>query len=319
MVPAERLVEAVSQTSDTGFRPLGAPTDRLLASYAILAGLALAFPDRPAQWPGLAALHLAAVAIGFGMVPLQRIWQALAGTSSLAARVHDWYPLLLVPVLYAELPFLNRSVHDGRYFDSMVQSWEVAIFGTQPSQALAEALPDLFLSEVLHLGYLSYYLIIFGPPLLLYLGGRRGAFRSSVFALTLTFVVHYLFFIWIPVQGPRYLFPAPGGQLAEGPIYRLTHFVLEAGSSRGAAFPSSHVGVAVAQCIVAWRYLRRWFPAAVVMSMALALGAMYGGFHYAVDAIAGAVLGGACALLALRYHERSGDAGGQHAVRGVPA
>lgn len=254
---------------------------------------------------GLATLHLAAIAIGFGAPPLQRAWNALGRTFPSAAHVHDWYPLLLIPVLYAELPLLNRSVFDGRYFDAIVQGWELAIFGTQPSRALAASLPFPLLSEVLHLGYLSYYLIVFGPPLLLVLRGRRGAFRGAVLALMLTFVVHYMFFIWFPVQGPRYLFRPPGGALADGPVYRLTHTLLEAGSSRGAAFPSSHVGVAVAQCIVAWRYLRRWFPVVVVLSAALAVGAVYGGFHYAVDAFGGAILGGACTGAALRYQERT--------------
>lgn len=284
-----------------GPRALGAPTDRLLAAYALLSGAALAFPHRPEGWLLLALVHVCAAVIGFGPRFLQNGWRVASRLGpGLTTRLHDAYPLLLIPPLYSELPILNRSVHDGVFFDAIVQRWEQAIFGLQPSRDLAQALPFTALSELLHLGYLSYYLLVFGPPLLLYFQGRRTEYRNAVFALMLTFVAHYLFFVWFPVQGPRYLFPAPGGALAGGPFYRLTHLVLEAGSSQGAAFPSSHVGVAVAQTLVCRRYLRRWWPAAAIATTALAVGTVYGGFHYATDAMAGAALGAACAALALR-------------------
>ena len=153
------------------------------------------------------------------------------------------------------------------------------------------AFPGPVLSEVLHFFYLSYYLIIFGPPLYLYLSRRITAHQRMVFALMLTFFGHYLFFVFFPVQGPRYLFPAPGGELSQGVMYRLAHAVLEAGSSQGAAFPSSHVGVVVAQTAMAFLVWRRAAPALAVASAGLAVGAVYGGFHYATDAVGGLLMG----------------------------
>ncbi|HEX9106408.1 MAG TPA: phosphatase PAP2 family protein, partial [Longimicrobiales bacterium] len=183
------------------------------------------------------------------------------------------------------------AVWHGRYFDALIQSSEQALFGMQPSYALSRMYPYLALSEPLHAAYLSYYLIIYAPPVLLYLLGRRGDFRRLVFPLMLTFFVHYLFFIFFPVSGPRYLFPAPGGRLAEGHVYQLAHRLLEAGSSRGAAFPSSHVGVATAQTILVFRYLPWLGPVIGVLAVGLAFGAVYGGFHYATDALVGLCLG----------------------------
>src|SRR5690606_32570498 len=138
--------------------------------------------------------------------------------------------------------------------------------------------------------YLSYYAIIYGPPLLLYLAGRRADYHELLFPLMLTFLVSYLFFIYFPVQGPRYLFPPPGGGLEAGPAYRLAHRVLEAGSSQGAAFPSSHVAVAVAQTVLVARLLPRLLPAVAILAAGLAAGAVYGGFHYATDVVAGLAL-----------------------------
>jgi membrane-associated phospholipid phosphatase len=70
-------------------------------------------------------------------------------------------------------------------------------------------------------------------------------------------------------------------------FYQLAHRILEAGSSRGAAFPSSHVGVSFAQTAMCFVALRRWAPLLAVLSTGLAVGAVYGGFHYATDAVAG--------------------------------
>ena len=275
-----------------GDRVLGLPLDRLFAIYMVVSATALLFPHRPGYWPLLLALHVLVVVVFWPAAPLQRAaTSAGAGTRSIMRSVLDWLPLLLIPALYTELAVLNRAVHDGRYFDDAIIALEQVIFGGQPSQEWAAALPNLWVSEPLHAAYLSYYLISFGPPLLLFLRGRTAEFRFAAFAVMFSFFAHYLFFIFLPVQGPRYLFPAPGGELANGMFYQVAHRVLEAGSAQGAAFPSSHVGVSVTQTLVVLRFLRGWTPLVAVLTVGLALGAIYGGFHYAIDAVIGAVLG----------------------------
>lgn len=265
--------------------------DRLFGVYLLVSGAALAFPGRGAWWPALAVLHLVGACFALGLVPRAIVEALHAPAPALVDLLHDWYPLLLVPPLYGELATLNVAVHGGRYFDPWIMRVEDFLFGTQPSFVLSRALPYVALSEPLHAAYLSYYLIIYGPPLLLYALGRRGDFRGLVFPLMLTFFVHYLFFIYFPVQGPRYLFAAPDGHLAEGPVYQLAHKLLEVGSSRGAAFPSSHVAVATAQTLLVYRFLPRLAPLVAVLAVGLALGAVYGGFHYATDALVGSALG----------------------------
>ena len=100
-----------------------------------------------------------------------------------------------------------------------------------------------------------------------------------------------MFFIYYPVQGPRYIYEAPGGVIANGFFYGLAHQLLEAGSSRGAAFPSSHVGVSVMATMFTFIALPRIAPILVILTVGLALGAVYGGFHYATDAAAGMIFG----------------------------
>jgi membrane-associated phospholipid phosphatase len=288
----------------------GEPVDRLFALYAALSGIAWLFPGRPSGWPVLLALHGLAAFIGFGAAPALRAWDRIADRFPRAARVlADWYPLALVPALYTELAALNRSVHGGRFFDPAIMRWEEEVFGGQPSREWAANAPNLGLSEALHAAYLSYYILIYVPPLILYARGRRLDFRLCVFVLMLTFFVHYLFFIYFPVQGPRYLFPAPDGIVASGFFYALAHKILEAGSSQGAAFPSSHVGVAVTQTLMMGRVMRALVVPAAVLTVGLALGAIYGGFHYATDAVLGGVLGVLAVIVGPALYERLSGTG----------
>jgi membrane-associated phospholipid phosphatase len=296
---------------------LGQPLDRLFAAYLALAAVALLFPHRPSSWPLLLALHGLVIGLAWPAAPIGR----LAADASPAAQRRirtalDWLPLLLIPLLYTELAVLNTAVHGGRYFDDMIIGWEQALFGGQPSRAWAAAMPHLWLSELLHAAYMSYYLIIFVPPVMLFLLGRRAEFRAVAFGVMLSFFAHYMFFIFFPVQGPRYLFDPPGGAIASGFFYQLTHSLLEAGSSQGAAFPSSHIGVSVTQTLLMLRYMPRMAPLIGILTLGLALGTVYGGFHYAIDGVAGVVLGGAAYLAAGPLQQRLGrQSGGQAAAR----
>lgn len=270
----------------------GMPLDRMFALY-LLAGMpAFAFAHRPASWPLLLALHGLAVLFLWPLPAVQRlIGSAAPGVRRATRTILDWAPLLIMPLLYTELALLNSAIYGGTYFDELIIGWEQTLFGGQPSRDWAAAAPLLWLSEPLHAAYLSYYFIIFVPPLLLFLRADRAEFRGAVFTLMLAFFAHYLFFIYFPVQGPRYLFPAPGGELANGYFYQMAHRILEAGSAQGAAFPSSHVGVSVAQTLVVARTMPRLTPVFALLTIGLAVGAVYGGFHYATDAVAGVVLG----------------------------
>ena len=211
----------------------------------------------------------------------------------------DWAPLILVPILYAELPILMEGFPGTvRYHDPAIAQLELAIFGGQPAFQWAGRWPSRALSELLHACYASYYLLIYLPPLLLYRGmtgpeprsgQNKDAFEKTVLAVMVSFFVCFLAFVAFPVQGPRYL-GVPQG-VPDGPVRRLVLSLLEAGSSRGAAFPSSHVAVATTQFVMVMRYQPRYGLLVLAISLGLAAGAVYGGFHYGVDVLAGAAVG----------------------------
>lgn len=203
--------------------------------------------------------------------------------------VRDWAPLLAVPALYTELPTLIAGA-GSRFHDQLIQQWEAALFGASPAHAAAGRLPWTPLSELLHLGYLSYYVIIYAPPLWLYLRSERRQFNLTITALTVAFTGCFVVFVYFPVAGPRYLWSAPPG-IPDGPVRRLALWVLANGSSKGAAFPSSHVAVAITQSMMMLSHQRRAGLLISAASVLLALGAVYGGFHYGIDVLVGGAIG----------------------------
>ncbi len=279
------------------------PLDRVFAAYALVGVVALLFPHHTRAWPALITLHLLAAAAAMDLPPVRQAVRAASHAWPRLGRVvHDWYAMLLLPALYTELATLNQAVWNGHYFDAAIQHVEAVLFGGQPSRELAAALPYPILSEVLHAAYLSYYLIIFVPSLVLYLMGRVHAFRVVTFGVVLTLLLNYVAFIFFPVQGPRYLFPAPDASLDHGVVNRLSHWILRHGSARGAAFPSSHMSAATVQVFLAYRYLRPAFPVLLLAALGVCVGAVYSGFHYATDMVAGAVVGTALGLVAPRAY-----------------
>lgn len=270
------------------------PVDRLAIGYFGCTGLfALVFGGLSGA--GIAAAHALAM---FGISRLAS-WHPGRGP---AAIVRGAYAVLLTPLLYAELAVLNRFLTQ-RYFDTTVQAWDAALFGGQPSMDLSAWLPWLAFSEVLHLGYFAYYAIV--PAAVLGVFATRGleAMQRTALAVAATFFVSYAIFIVFPVAGPRYEFVQIGGDIGEGTLFGIVHGILEAGSSKGTAFPSSHIAASMAAVLAAGREDRRWFRLLLVPELALTAGTVYGRFHYATDALAGILL----ALLVCAVLRRTGS------------
>lgn len=213
--------------------------------------------------------------------------------------VRESYPLWLMPLAYHELSRINRLV-TLRYYDAAVVRWDQIVFGGHPQTYLAALLPNVWLSEFLHCCYLSYMLFIPLVGLTLYFQRRTEAFRVFTTTVALTMYSSYLVFAFFPVQGPWYTFPHP--VIAKGVFGSLVRTYLLRGASIGCAFPSSHVAVAASVAIMAHRFSRRLSYALLILAAGIAVGTVYGGFHYAIDALCGLLFGLGTALLGPRLH-----------------
>ena len=276
--------------------------------------------DIVAIWPGaLLCVYLILGAmlliLGRNRVPPMALVVHVAVLAAIAAAtwlpvvpawLKRWAPLMSLLFLYTELPLLIRAAGHQTFFDPAVIGWERALFGGQPALEWAASWSSVVLSEILHSAYVSYYAIIFVVPAALALRGRHHEFSEALFVLLLTFTVCFVAFIVFPVSGPRYIW-STRPDVASGPVRQFALWILESRSSRGTAFPSSHVAVATTQSLLAIFYFGRRGVAVAIASALLAIGAIYGGFHYAVDVLAGVAVGltvGALGLTAVRSLDR---------------
>jgi len=201
----------------------------------------------------------------------------------------DWLVLTIGPLMYIELRWIIAGAGMPHH-DALIVGWERMLFPSNPSATFAPRWPVPAVSEALHFAYASYYLLVYLPPIALYVTGKREAFVKTVLALTIVYGACFITYALFPVDGPRYLVgPAAA---PDGPVRDFVLALLERGSSRGTAFPSSHVAASLVAALCALRYQRRVGLVVAPFAAALTVATVYGGFHYAVDALVGVILGG---------------------------
>ncbi|MGH7570195.1 MAG: phosphatase PAP2 family protein [Gemmatimonadales bacterium] len=266
--------------------PLGrfTPLDWATVAYVAAATVAVLFSFSGEDAPGWGWLLA-----GHGLLALL-VWVAPRARQAgpVGRFLGDWYPMLLLGALYAEIGVLTLDA--GFQNDWPVQRLEAWAFGSQVSYRWIREMPSPMFSWLMHACYLAYYPILYASPLGLWVTGRREAARRTIFAVMTTFFLCYLVFLFFPVAGPRYAFDLPHNAATEVGPARLAQWLLDKGDSWGAAFPSSHVAAAVVAAGMALRY---WWPlglALVPFTAGLIVAVVYGQFHYAVDSLAGLVV-----------------------------
>jgi len=262
------------------------PVDFVTGFYAAVATIAVLLSLRSETVAGEGWLLLAN-ALLFTLIWLAPRARRLG---PVARTLADWYPVLLLPALYAEVGVLTLNA--GFQNDWNVQRLETWVFGSEVSYRWIREMPNVGLSWILHACYLLYVVILYGAPFGLWVSGRRDQARQTILALAVTFFLCYIVFLFFPVAGPRYAFDLPSNAAAHVWPARAAQWMLDMGDSWGAAFPSSHVAGAVVATGMAIRYWRPLGLALLPVTTGLVLGVVYGQFHYGVDALSGLVLAG---------------------------
>jgi len=260
-----------------------APIDVATLLYvAVTTAAVLLFGGAERAW--LLAAHVLVVGVVL-LAPRAR------AAGSVGRFVGDWYPILLVTGLYAEVGMLNLDF--GHHHDFAIQRLEQWVFGTQVSYRWIRTMPNPALSWLLHSCYLSYFAILVTAPLGLWLSGRREGARHTIFAVTATLYLCYIVSLFFPVTGPRYAFPLAHNAATRVWAARAAQWLLDRGDSWGTAFPSSHVAAAIVATLCALRFWRPLGLALAPPTIGLIFGVVYGQFHYGVDALFGVVVAAA--------------------------
>ncbi|NLW50127.1 MAG: phosphatase PAP2 family protein [Candidatus Brocadiaceae bacterium] len=279
-----------------GYRLVDWLTQGYLAVVA--AGIVLFGPGRLAHWPLYLLAHAVAMALVHGLI------RRAEGDGRPAVRfVRAFYPFLLYSFFYSETHLLDDLIVT-RHLDGAFIDMDQRLFGRQLCRAMMAAHPQAWVAELLYFAYFSYYVMVFGVGLALYRLRPRRHFRRYVTVLSVVFYVCYLTYIVLPVMGPHgtHVGVVFSGTLASvGPLtappsvrsavfYRIMVRLYDLVEPEGgAAFPSSHVAVALTTLWFTWTHFRKVRLAHLVLVILLCISTVYCGYHYAVDVLGGIV------------------------------
>lgn len=241
---------------------------------------------------------MAAMWAVYRMIPC-RITRFLRITAQMAM-LSWWYP---------DTYEMNRILPNLDHLAAACEQW---MFGCQPSLLFSQKVPSFLFSELMNMGYTAYFPLIAAVTLFFFLFRYEQYMRAS-FIILGSFFAYYVIFIFIPVSGPQYYYPAVGiDQIAAGIFPNVHDYFLQmrealptpgnpdgifyqmvvdahaAGERPTAAFPSSHVGVSTILMLLAWQTKnRRFFWILMFFYVLLCLSTVYIYAHYAIDVIGG--------------------------------
>lgn len=216
------------------------------------------------------------------------IWLKQRTDNAFVKILRSWYPILLYTPLFEQTGFINRTIFPD-YIDGFFIRLEYSIFGFHPAIELGNAFDHILIMEFFHLAYFSYYIIIPLLGLILYLQNKE-QFEEYLFVNSFTFYTCLVVYLFLPVLGARYYANPP---FFAGPFWKegflfipVMRFIYRVGEVDGAAFPSSHVAVALIILIYTYLYAKKYFYAALFIIVSLIISTVYCRFHYVVDIIA---------------------------------
>lgn len=227
---------------------------------------------------------------------------------------------------YPDTYEMNRMLPN---LDHVFAGWEQALFGCQPSLLFSQKMPWGWFSELMCLGYVSYFPLIVTVTLYYFLA-RYKEFKMATFVILTSFFVYYLIFILLPVTGPQFYYLAVGTEKiaagtfpnigdwflthsermaapgwSDGFFYHLLDLTHDAGERPTAAFPSSHVGVTTVLMMLAIKTgSKRLVGGMLPFYLLMCLSTVYIYAHYAIDAMAGFITGVALYYLLIVLYER---------------
>jgi membrane-associated phospholipid phosphatase len=272
----------------TGLWRRAAFVDRLYVSYFVILSALVVLQRRSIEdWPSFLALHVA----GLGVVA------AAVQASQRLSWAHAWYPVLMPLVTFPEIARLNLMFADG-WRDAPLLAAEAWLFPENPTFWLRRMAPPL-VAELFQIGYLSYFLLLLIVAGVLRRRGQEAPFHGVIAASVLAYLLCYVVFLAVPMEGPVHtLRQLSGPPPFDGPFHALVRLVQRAGV-HGNAFPSAHVAGALPPVVFAWRHAPRLGAVMTLLAALMGLGAVYDGYHYASDVVAGVAVGAAAAAFVM--------------------
>jgi membrane-associated phospholipid phosphatase len=236
------------------------------------------------------------------------------------ATARDLLPALLILVAYRESGLLLKP-DPSHHLDYLFIQWDRLLLQNEVVQTMLYA-GSPWLQRYLEFAYLLCYPLVPLGVAAIYLAprgaklnaptappGRRALddFWATVLLATLFCYAVYPFF---PLTPPRVLFHDVPGPHIEPLLRKWNFWLLDHYSVQACIFPSGHVAAVTAVALAVRKHAPRLGAPFALLAASIALATVYGRYHYAVDAVAGALVGVAAFLVSRGLRRSSAAAAG---------
>jgi membrane-associated phospholipid phosphatase len=174
------------------------------------------------------------------------------------------------------------------------------------------------LTDLFTVAYVDGFSLLLAVPPLAYAALEDPRpFRETVAAFSVNYLAGVLFYTLFIAYGPRNFVP----QFVESLLYThdpAAYLVTSQITNNTNVFPSLHTSFSVTVALLAWRTRGTyplWAAVSAVLAALVVVSTMYLGIHWAVDVVAGAVLG----VVAVRYASRDPLAPVDERIRSLAA
>ncbi|MFQ5498491.1 MAG: phosphatase PAP2 family protein [Candidatus Zixiibacteriota bacterium] len=218
------------------------------------------------------------------------------------------YPAVLFSLFY-QLTGGTMFLFFDHFLDPGLTQFEHMVMGINSTLYIDQHLLNVWLNELFSFCYFCYYAMIPGFLWLCYAKRHDDIIQSFWTVAGLTFFPSYLLFFSFPIEGPRWFFADLFQHDVEGFIFRpLVNLVIDNGAVRGGCMPSTHVAIALVILIFCRRHFPRLYRPLLAVNVGLAIGTVWGRFHYISDVIVGTAIALAAFLVFDRLQVRTASA-----------
>jgi membrane-associated phospholipid phosphatase len=232
------------------------------------------------------------------VTPLMLLFIRLANPSrNLVVQLLRLCYIQAIYILYfTECIWLSQLMFNGASFDAFFAALDFRIFGFQPAIQFPRYFQQYrIVNEMFFFSYFFYYGLVSTGVWILFIRKHYQIAVRTLFIISVSFFIMYVWFIFFPVKGPKYFFV----ELNEiwyanfrGFLFtKVMKGLFNNTNLGGAAFPSSHVALALIAFLLNWKYNRYLIPLYLPLTILLFVSTVYLYAHYFVDIPAGALAG----------------------------
>ena len=202
-----------------------------------------------------------------------------------ASVVRDLLPSVLMPMVYWQAGRFSTRVNTT--FQTALQQVDRALLSRWIRILSKRSLR--WMVAALELAYLSCYVLVPAGLFVLYLAGQQHHATEYWSVALLATYPCYLFTAFVPTHPPRTI-ELNSAATSTGKLRRFNLWIVRWFSIQLNTFPSAHVTATLGSSLVLLHFVPGIGLVFVLLSVAIALGAVLGRYHYTADVLVAAAL-----------------------------